>query len=781
MKQKTTLKNGLKNNTNIDDRTPCGLIGEKKNITEIRVNLKVNRKQNSDNIVFTLNSIPDNNNNNNNNNNNSNGICSGTILGKNCKYLKNPLEITFETSKLVSVYTMIENKKLNVPYAYYGAKCPRLSSDFEASVLNPGKISSAKTVDLSVIELSKNIDKSAFGDCKILDNIGYIETLGNTNVCPTLSLDEKLEACYYPEKISYLNEEEIDILYCQQIEDNTNNIDDEIINTFTIREVLPSCNVFDLLSSPRGLMNAKIFIKSLSNNTLNEIISEIELSTLQNGDLQIDKDRLILGQVLNLELGTSIIGEPLDGKIITCNTCEINTDDVDNNNDNTINFSNECKPGFLSDIPKDLLSSGDEDDFIAKTINPWQFYLETRLNSKSNSNVYCNKNEFLNPSSDQIYCTLPTEKCRKLLKNNDNENGFWMYYNEIQSNTMFGEGFNKLGMTSKIVLDRDYGKLFCLTNLTGDGIPGYEQGNLLNEIKVPTPCEIQLNWANLLSNLDISPNLKNFDLGMPYDFNYLIPQYWVDNNYLYRDAYNGGSDEVELDVLIYINGDIIGEVIEISPGKIISTNLKCTVPQGSPNGELIVYIQNTGEITGNYKVTADFINPGDEINSLDVSNVFPQLISLGPGETGFVIFNDWIYNGPFIQDLSVNINLFIDDIEFFSNTNDILLESLTNVGCGISQFTVKYGIFNQVLNKDVILGALRLQGYDKNEKNKKNNCFILLSIIIFIFIIVIQLKISSLIKKKNLSSIIKESEFNNKKELLSSIKHYNTEFTLLNI
>lgn len=675
------IDHGQNDISSFDDKTPCGILqGQSTNITEIRIFLEANRQIDGDNIIFRLNHIPDDID---QFDVNSETICSGTRLGNNCKYIKNPLDITFTTSQFVSAYPLIK-RRIDIPYGFYWENCTFNSVGDLPSIFNHVNRYAYSTGSHSCNDFLQGNDPN----CRVANNVGPISNLPNGQVCPSdpsvfqsLNNAQNQEDFFVFPKTFYKNNDQCNMIHCPQSETNNQ------FDLFTVRELGPNCNVFDMQPNPRGILNAEIFIEGFNSDTNTTFeVSRLDLSTLQEGRLEIDTERLLLGQVLNLNLGTGIVGEARGGKIITCSTC-VNEQQGE-----------ECIPGYVSDIPEDQLK--DYDSFIGQTINPWKNGVQ---------------NEKLMIPDINGVCTVPTRKCRQmLLGEEDNDDlPFWVYLDELQSNTYFGNTFNKLDMSSKSLLDPNVATQFCLSGLNGDGVPGYEQTDLFNEQDVVTVCEMILNWSNLLTKTN-QRNL-NFDLGMPDDFNFEEPQYWLHNNLLYRDALSSGSDEVSIDVVLFLTGDVIGEVIEITTGKILNVGLNCDIPVGSTSGQLVVEVENTGQLVGNFRLIAEFSNPSEDPQALDVGNLQPVVFEIEPQEIKEVQITDWSYNGPFEAELTVTLSLFTDDVQAFVGENGSLLDKVEGAGCTITAASSNSGVFNDIYDvRDYLDSGTKNNDDDEN-------------------------------------------------------------------
>ncbi len=623
---------------------PCEQYGNDNNVTAIRVNIRPNRSQ-ATKLVFSLYHST---------NASSSSVysqkqnCSGTNNGANCFVLADPLILSFESTELWAVYQLIR-KKYSIPYAYYvfvnqDVKLPNGGqTDFDTA---------AETIDCSALDY----DASTAG-------VFQLEVNGQNgksqSVCPQMFLNSqysKLNQFYSPPGNSYVSQTtdpqtgnatptdaQCTALLCRYLDDDQNS---HYLGVLP-REVEPLCTVFDILQRPTGLMNVKL------NVTTSQGTQILVLSTTDGGDLQAVPG-LLSAQITNINTGIGLIGRTISGYIITCNTC---------NDDNAGDIN--CELGLV-------------DDTAGVTVPGDTFTITNPYTSQAGTQGIPGKKGYTD-------CNLPAAVCRENVGGTP-ANAWWYYVSSL-TNYQYGLGCDMNGVKPTIYNQqtvRDYVCPIALEKATssdsslgafaGACIPGFpQQGNalILGDNVVFTPCQVSQIWAQFLgqyTGVNTTDGTHSFSSGyfnMPPAFNPPSPNYFIKNSQLYTLALGGDSSEVSVDIIIYLQGEFVGQINLVSPGVFSSAGLACTSAQ-EDQGALSYSVKNTGSTAGQYQVVATAILPsGDtpQVFSFTAVGVpgtlsATQSIEVAAGQVGTNIF-DYTYTGQAGSALNMQLELYI--------------------------------------------------------------------------------------------------------------------------
>jgi len=631
----STLQNDLSGNL---DKTPCGILGEDTPITAVTLFLQTNEVSGGENLVFTIPNIP---NDPNGSNTNSAGECSGTLEGTDCQILMEPLVITFETSNAVNVWNLYKTM-LPIPYGMVWEQADSVQFPRDGTpATNTPYHTMASTESCSTLMNNGATLEDDGNPFTSTPNAGPVGKSQQRSVCPTQAqlegdantLGFEGAAQFFPDYQYNQINPTCNILACPSADEETG---DYIWRYGYLAALEPVCSAFRIQESPRTLINVEVLLQTGTANTTLTDVGQLTLSSLNDGGLVPDTSGTVLGALVNLETPVGFVGQPLGGGIITCGTCISPTEQGEE--------PGICTYGLLSDISASDIAN---DGIGIETRNPWK--TPEGLNAVAQG------------------CNVPTQTCRRLLLDNEEEQGSWYYVNDSEWVRMFGTGCSKNGMSTDVFIKRpEVAELMCAGGMNGACVPGYQQTTLGSDFTSITPCENFLTQAQQL--FAQSQGAKVSFSGVPIDYNPAEPPYWVDKTHILREPTSSGTIQEEL--VLYLGGNFVGEGVGVATGVLLNSTLLCAAPQNNAAGEVFALVQNTGATAGSFIVKTNFgtatttntTSGATSFSSLDggtvvVSDVTDCTISLEPNQIGACTI-PFAYAGPIDPDLVVELSLF---------------------------------------------------------------------------------------------------------------------------
>ena len=515
--------------------------------------------------------------------------CSGVPQGAPCNLFTNTITISIESTALYATYQLLK-KRISLPYAYKIYQCQ-----------TDGNVGVDSDVPFFVNTVDCADAAKEHGGCyEELGNYkpGVSDSGSAESVCPAdfTTIGSAGASKFYDPPASTTMDSKCNVLYCRTNELNQNG-QPWVSQTFV--RVNPVCAIFDVLSRPSALMNIKLKV------TVGSTTQELILSTDQGGAIQ-SIPGLMYARINDEDTGIGLLGNTISGNIVTCNTC---SKDMNQNN---------CDLGVLQDA-----ASTSSDGFTIQ--NPW-----STQSCKGQTGAQCtatNGNEGLRD------CNLPSSLCRKNIGATPSD--AWWYYVPPEFSQQYGTGCNENGVTNDIYNLFDIQAKVCnVASLCGsnggdvvcgsDGgvcVPAYQQATLgSNFRRTETPCQVSQYWANLLeqyTNIDnkAEDRFKEGYFFMPPGYQPPNPQFWIQGSRLITPALGGTSDEVGIDLSIYIDATFLGDIQTASTGVFVGVGQFCSAVDGG-SGSAAAQVRNTGNVPGTFTVTCKFIT--DESSSITI-------------------------------------------------------------------------------------------------------------------------------------------------------------------
>lgn len=655
--------------TNFD--SPCDSVGSEQTVTEVRVLVFPDRVPNQDNLVFSTSFSPKHTNQAGTGGSyNIDDVCGGAPVGANCSVLNDKLVITIESTSLYADYQLLR-RAYNAPYAYQVSVCQTDQND-------PSDIS---TPFYAVGGQTCNQQNMANLGCFFAGvDAGGINTGGtSTSACPS-SITKGNE--YYTKPSANTVTTQCNTLYCRTQQPNEAGVP---WVSMTPNGLYPLCSIFDIQQRPSGKMNLRL---TVDNGTLAQ---QIVLSTTQSGSVQAIPG-LMFARINNINTGVGIIGNSLGGAIVTCKSQE------------------DADPSHPGDVANGILNDAATTDADGFTIaNP--YYAQACPGGVCNNMAGKKVGE-----AGYINCNLPSATCRANV-GADNPNSFW-YYVPPELTTQYGLGCNQNGLKTDSIYNRVDVQLqvceeasFCqmdadnnsTTNDCSPGtstcIPGFQQfasETLRPTTHVFTPCQVNQQFASYLDDY----SKGNFDgyFWMPSE-DPEEPSWWMVGDVLRSPAIGGSSNEVSVDLSIYIVGEFLGEIQTASTAVFASAAQICSAVRGGP-GTAVASVRNTGASPGNFAVTATFnTTEGGASFTIDatgltsqVGNVATIVQPVAVAATSQFTF-DYSYDGADTSKITVIFTLYT-----LAGNGELVKLETTTLGCDIVdpiQFEDGLGAFNE--------------------------------------------------------------------------------------
>ena len=651
--------------------SPCDSIGTGQTVTEVRVLVFPNRVPDQDNLVFSTSFAPKHTNKAGfSGEYNIDDVCGGSPIGANCSVLNDKLVVSIESTALYADYQLLR-RGYNAPYAYEVSVC-------QTDLNDPSDIS---TPFYAIGGQTCKQQNSANLGCFFAGvDVGGINTGGSaTSACPgSVSKGGKFYTPPSPDTVTT----QCNTLYCRTQQPNSVGVP---WVSMTPNGVYPLCSIFDIQPRPSGKMNLRV---TVDNGTQSQ---QILLSTTQSGTVQAVPG-LLFARINNINTGVGIIGNSLGGAIVTCKSQE------------------DSDPNHPGDIANGLLNDAATTDADGFTIaNP--FY------SQACPGGICNNAAGKNIGIlGYTNCNLPAAPCRKNI-GADNPNSFW-YYVPQELITQYGLGCNQNGLQTNSIYSRPDIQLqvceeasFCqmdndnnsTTNDCSPGastcIPGFQQFSsqtLRPASHVFTPCQVNQQFASYLDEY----SKGNFDgyFWMPSE-DPEDPSWWLVGDVLRSPAIGGSSNEVSVDLSIYIVGEFLGEIQTASTGMFASASQICSAVQGGV-GTAVASVRNTGASPGSFAVTALFnTTEGGASFTIDSTGVTSQVGDLATivqpiavAATSQFSF-DYTYDGADTSKITVTFTLYT-----LAGNGELIKLETTTLGCDIVdpiQFENGVGAFNE--------------------------------------------------------------------------------------
>lgn len=643
-------------------QNPCDNIGQSETVTEIRVTVFPRRVAGEDNFVFNLKPR--------HSNQpglettyNINDICGGSVVGSNCTILNDKLDITIESTALYAKYEM-KRRKYSVPYWYEVFTCDNVlftsstglkpvfndrtqfgqSTDcFELSTNTPGLDNTGDSEAVCEVDASKISKFATPGSTQSLDDPGKTTTLYCATDLSTMSGGS----------VPSDSQEEESYVSIQAFRN------------------FPMCSAFDISSKPLGLMNLRI---TVNNGTSSQ---QIILSTTDGGAVNAVPNQMY-ARINRINTGVGQIGNILSGLMVTC----IPSSDGDGS-------GNEYS-GILDDT-----ASQTTDGFSIK--NPWSVQVC--------QDEDCSGQEGEPGILDYVNCNIPVAPCRANI-GGSKPNSFW-YYVPSDLISQYGTFCNQNGV------DPDYlytnaGSMFEVceaaaacqpspgtsqfdgldadcTIYNGQCIPGYDTPASLNTqtfSRALTPCQVNQQMATFAEEYVEGDFSKGY-FWMPPGYDPANPNFWVKGTELLTNALGGDSDEVSVDLSIYVVGEFLGEIQTASTAVFETTAQICTAVEGG-EGSAIAVVRNTGASAGRFLVTATFFTTNETaaftIETSSVPNTNTGAIFQDVAVNAFAnVRFDYFYSGSDGNNVEVEFTL----SSLVGNGELVLLQEV-RIGCVIT-------------------------------------------------------------------------------------------------
>lgn len=299
------------------------------------------------------------------------------------------------------------------------------------------------------------------------------------------------------------------------------------------------------------------------------------------------------------------------------------------------------------------------------TKNPWPQLIRKMVQSRTlNTQASAAEKEggdfFFSAQQEANMCHVPSPKYLGVL--NCGRPAFW-YYVSPERKSSYGRGCGQVGIHNSFPLSEGGRRQMCLQEdnscTPGYGIPKFTASN------APffrTPCQELGDYIKTtFPDIDDSGNIipctgENIPLGLRLPgFNYIpgsaydmdgagtmVPNTWVDGDFLYQDMTTQQQQNIEVDMTTYTDTFFGGNFQTYSPGKLLvdsnKTNI-CSATTNTETGVLTVDVLNTNAVDGgSYAVTVacfdpvsnDPLNPVSKNNGITTGGTSTVLVDLGP-------------------------------------------------------------------------------------------------------------------------------------------------------
>lgn len=653
----TTINQAPPNNTNTTsdpNNGGCVLFGTDP-VTVIRLQIRPNRVVGGQNLVFQIGDLPQQDTTVDYSllsNDQGQNACSGTGVGEQCNALLQKLVITFESTRLFARYSFagVHNP---VPYAVV------LSENPTTTVCDPSKCPSSEPICCS--EAGVDIKYQGFAFYSSLVSCTAIETQNGFraldpafgpseygSVCPA-SLSSPQSDFYDAPSGRITNAAKDNVGQCTagycRVPSAVQSDQDRW--TATIPQVFgPLCSWNELNSRPQPLMMASVFVADGSYSASQPTnVDRLDLSTELGAQPIRSSLYPVVAQLNRINTGFGIVANTLLGGVVQCG-----------------HGGPENKLGPLDDMPglvepfssATLLDARriqqrlynpwrdvdrDQQTRVSRNIRQkcvypttacrrlflpswftqrsadeqaapgwWYYFPESRLSEYSDTQQ-CNKNGVLGtaitvPSILQALCVSQAQ------------NGIGT---QCVSQAGIPAGTPTGGTCTPEGAPANSGRLIDNVGVSGKCFPGYSQATVNDPQArtVFTPCMVSLTYSKILTQLGASarptgtpvptanPKSVQRPSFVPVDYLQNQPNYWLSNNRLLTEALGGSSDQVSLDITLYVGASLTRSVIPISTGRFLRASMLCDATTGGA-GSIAWSTQNAGNLPGRFWVAVNF-------------------------------------------------------------------------------------------------------------------------------------------------------------------------------
>lgn len=651
--------------------SPCDSVGMGQTITEVRLTVFPNRVPNQDQLVFSTSFSPKHTNQADvGGTYNIDDVCGGVPVGGNCSILNDNLVITIESTSLYSDYQLLR-RAYNAPYAYEVAVCQTNQNDPSDTTTPFYLYGTTQCKEQSAVALGC-MDEGV--------NVGGVNTGGQSaSVCPA-SVSSGNQ--FYTPPSSKTLSTACQTLFCRTQQPNLVGVPWVSMTPYS---VYPICSIFDIQQRPSGKMNIRL---TVNNGTQSQ---QVLLSTSQSGSVQAIPGEMF-ARINRINTGAGIIGNTVGGAVVTCKS------------------EADANPNQMGDIANGILNDAATSDADGFTIaNPYYSQACPKGQCSANSGTSVGLEGITN-------CNLPAAKCRANI-GADNPNSMW-YYVPPEFLTQYGLGCNQNGIKPESMYNRPSVQLqvceaasFCqkgpTTNTssndcspgTGTCIPGFQQ--FVSEALRPsshtfTPCQVSQQFASHLAKY-VANDFDGY-FWMPPGFDPEQPNWWLVGDTLRSYALGGSSNEVSVDLSIYIVGQFLGEIQTASTGVFAGVSQVCSTVQGG-GGTAVANVRNTGASPGNFLVTATFnsteAGASFTIESTGLTtltgNVATIVQPIAVADVAQFLF-EYTYEGSDTNAIAVTFVLFT-----LAGNGELVQLQTTSVGCDVVapiKFVDGQGAFN---------------------------------------------------------------------------------------
>lgn len=614
------------------DGTKCGALGEDSAVTTVTLAIQANQVASQDNLVFTINA-PD--------------QATGATEKQ---FFQQPLILTFSSSNIVEVHPL----KLNANPVAYGAYWVQSAQIYSLPFAVP-EAWSYFTQRAST--LGSDLEEALESPFNVVDNAGPVGRTGITSVCPSPNSPELAGSSeFYPSFPEYTSQSTGQfrsitadplLLFCPFVEGTG-----DVISYWEagyMEQIVGQARIYDIGEAPRTFANVMVeagFQVPSGNATAFQKVTELNLSTLQDGADVLDPTGRIVGAMVNIQT-VGPLGQPMQGAIWEMGS-EIYGGEAEQDP--------SVRNGMRTDYPQPV--PGGAFDPIYTTI------------------------PFRNSSALDQRCPIPAQKCSQIHFQDDGVRSEWGYIKPARRATTYGRGSDKNGQTDDFYgTEKAAAQQMCAAGMRGSGVAGYEQigGSQLTAFggaSAVTMCEYDVDTAQTLLEYANS-NDVSFTGTMPGDFNPIQPQYAKDANRLIK-AVDGNAD-ITYTVVLSLSADFVGDVVEVADGVILASGMVCGTPDNSGAGAVRVLVLNpSSTLAGSYVATASF--DADDQQDYEVSAITPCTLSLAPRERGACDIG-FAFSGPIDLSLQASVTLSTTVVEA-GNTDQTL--ATAQVECLIS-------------------------------------------------------------------------------------------------